>query len=441
MVKKIALAIVMLIDSHIFPMERDLRTPSPNARIGSPFRVGSPLSAFNEGQGVGSITVFSGPVFSGKSEELMRIIRRIRLANLPILVFKPELDSRSNAIISRARDEIIEAITINDPEEIWEHYKKNPANFIAIDGVQFIKKEIVNILKKLRAQRVQIFAAGLDTDFKGNSFGKTMPELFSNANEVVKLQAVCARCKRLNATLSQSLVDGHPSRSSDDNNEIHNITYEPRCIECHGLDGKCDSPTLNALANETGSLTVFCGPMCAGKSEELMRIIRLIRRADLPILVFKPDLDTRSKGIKSRGQDEIIEATAIKDPEEIWKLYQEKPVSFIAIDEVQFCKKSIIDIINRLIAKKVQIFTSGLELDFKRESFGKTMQKLLGMADTVVKLKAVCSVCKSFNALLTQRLVDNKPAHRSDPLIIVDDGKTHNVTYEPRCRKCHELPD
>lgn len=191
-----------------------------------------------------------------------------------------------------------------------------------------------------------------------------------------------------------------------------------------------------------GNLYVIVGPMACGKTEELMRIVRILR-LNFKVLVCKHSLDTRSENLlKSRGRpDEIIEAYPISDPQQILDLYKNEPFDYLAFDEIQFASPEMISVIQQLLANGIHVIVSGLDMDFKREPFGYCMPYLLSTAYNITKLKAVCTVCGSWDASYTQRLIDGQPARKDDPLILIDDGKTHNVVYEPRCRACHVLPD
>lgn len=207
---------------------------------------------------------------------------------------------------------------------------------------------------------------------------------------------------------------------------------------------KTPSPDIYKEDTPTGRLVVICGAMWSGKTEELMSLINVAKVALLKILVFKHIYDRRSEDmLNSRGRPtEEIKATPINDPADILKAVLLNKPALVAIDEIQFFpKQPMADVVKNLLKQGIQVLVSGLDMDFKGEPFGECMPYLLSIADEVVKRKAVCKVCHEWNATLTQRLVDGKPARKSDPLVLVDDGRVHDVIYEPRCRKCHELPD
>jgi thymidine kinase len=201
--------------------------------------------------------------------------------------------------------------------------------------------------------------------------------------------------------------------------------------------------SLSYLDGRMGGLTVIAGPMTCGKSDELMRQITVLKVADSKILVCKPKLDTRSNIFLTsrRETKDPIAAYPVSKPEDIVALAAQDPVDYIAIDEAQFLPKdSMVPVIQKLIQSGHHIIASGLDKDFKGEPFG-CMPELLAIADQCIKLTAVCKVCKKLNATMTQRLVNGEPARRNDPLIMVDDGSKKEITYEPRCRACHQLPD
>jgi thymidine kinase len=207
---------------------------------------------------------------------------------------------------------------------------------------------------------------------------------------------------------------------------------------------RSSTTTTYKEAKPSGRLVVITGPMCAGKSEELIRNINVAKVAELNTIVFKPGKDTRVQNVLfSRGRTtEKIEAFEITKPEEIISCVeaQQKKIHLVAIDEVQFFQYALVNVVKRLVSQGVQVIASGLDMNFKTEPFGPCIPELLAMADDVIKLKAVCIACKAYDATLTQRLVNGLPSRKSDPEILIDDGKS-NVEYQPRCRRCHDLPE
>ena len=176
------------------------------------------------------------------------------------------------------------------------------------------------------------------------------------------------------------------------------------------------------------SLEVIVGPMFSGKSEELIRRTRVAEIAGYNVEVFKPKLDTRSYSIiRSRSGFEL----EAKEVEEVPEL-EFKFGTVIAIDEAQFFD----DILVRTIRGYMpfcRIIVSGLDLDFRRTSFG-PMGDLLALADDVTKLNAVCHKCKSFNGRYTQRIVNGLPTYEGTTILVGD-----SETYEARCADCWML--
>jgi len=186
--------------------------------------------------------------------------------------------------------------------------------------------------------------------------------------------------------------------------------------------------------NKMGSIEVVCGPMFAGKTEELIRRIRRLSYAKKKFLVFKPKIDNRYS-----SKDEIIshnltrhQSHIIEKADEILG-YNLDGVDAIIIDEVQFFDESIINILQNLADRGIRIIVGGLDTDFKALPFG-SMPKILAIADFVTKLTAICPICGE-PATRTQRLVNGVPADFNDELILV--GSTN--VYEPRCRIHHEV--
>lgn len=190
-------------------------------------------------------------------------------------------------------------------------------------------------------------------------------------------------------------------------------------------------------------LIIYCGSMCSGKSEEIIRVVsrQIIANASI-IGVFKPLLDNRmlsnhekdpSKFILSRNGGSI-QCIGIHDVEHMEKIVYQNNYSIIAIDEAQFLdKEALIKFVIKMLQLHKKVIIFGLDLDFRGESFG-AMGELLAMADKVIKLNAVCAKCGKDTFCITQRIVDGKPARYDDPLIMVGDQQ-----YEPRCRHCHQV--
>ena len=182
-----------------------------------------------------------------------------------------------------------------------------------------------------------------------------------------------------------------------------------------------------------GSLTVVCGSMFAGKSEELIRLARRALYAKKKVQVFKPSIDKRydeSMVVTHMGvKHEAVPVLGVKDLES--RLDPETEV--ICVEEVQFFDNSIVDLAVKLADSGKEVILAGLDQDFRREPFG-PMPNLMAVADQVVKLRAICMKCGA-PASHTYRVIDGKPAHRDDPIILI--GATES--YEARCRDCFEL--
>ena len=185
---------------------------------------------------------------------------------------------------------------------------------------------------------------------------------------------------------------------------------------------------------QPGWIEVICGPMFAGKSEELIRRVRTLSFSNKNIIAFKPAIDDRYSidGIASHA-GERYKAYAINKAQDILK-YIKEDTNIVAIDEVQFFDKSIIEIIEDMANKGIRVIVAGLDKDFRGEPFG-IMPELLARAEFVTKLSACCKVCGQ-GATRTQRIINGKPAYYEDPIILVG----ANESYEARCRKHHEVP-
>src|SRR5262249_4616408 len=184
-----------------------IRSVRPGRALGSP-----PVIRLFPERG-GWLEVVCGPMFSGKSEELIRRLRRAEIAGQRALIVKPRLDNRFDIahVVSHAGAKM-RAVAVDEPADIpglVEGY-----DVVGIDEVQFFAPEIVLILDGLVEYGLRVVASGLDQDFRGLPFG-AMPELLCRAELVDKLQAVCHRCGGP-ATMTQRLVDGAPAAAGGD---------------------------------------------------------------------------------------------------------------------------------------------------------------------------------------------------------------------------------
>jgi len=186
----------------------------------------------SEEKSAGWIEVICGSMFSGKSEELIRRVRRVQIAKKKVQVFKPAIDNRfSIKYIYSHNGSKVEAINISKPKEILEKLEPD-TEVIAIDEAQFYNDNIVDICQKLADQGKRIIIAGLDQDFRGEPFGP-MSKLLAIAEYIEKLQAICMVCGKA-ASRTQRLINGKPAKYSDPTILIGaEETYEARCRKCH----------------------------------------------------------------------------------------------------------------------------------------------------------------------------------------------------------------
>lgn len=138
----------------------------------------------------GSIEVICGSMFSGKTEELIRRLKRAKIANQKIQIFKPSLDSRNNEYIESHDKNRIKSLTVKTSYDVYDIGKD--FDVIGIDEVQFFDDEIVSVCNSLANDGVRVIAAGLDMDYLGNPFGP-MPNLMAIAEYVTKVHAICSK--------------------------------------------------------------------------------------------------------------------------------------------------------------------------------------------------------------------------------------------------------
>ncbi|OFX34049.1 MAG: thymidine kinase [Armatimonadetes bacterium RBG_16_67_12] len=183
-----------------------------------------------------------------------------------------------------------------------------------------------------------------------------------------------------------------------------------------------------------GSIEVVCGSMFSGKTEELIRRVRRAHIAKQRVQVFKHALDDRyAVGTITSHNGAKTEAVPVSDSEEILRLI-EPATEVVAVDEAQFLDDGIAGVASALARRGMRVILAGLDTNFRGDPFG-PMPLLLALAEDVTKLQAICVVCGA-PASRTQRLVDGRPAHYADPVVLIGAQEA----YEARCRRCHQVP-
>ncbi|WP_413064763.1 thymidine kinase [Siminovitchia sp. 179-K 8D1 HS] len=180
----------------------------------------------------GSIEVISGCMFSGKTEELIRRIRKVQYAKKSVMLFKPKIDNRfsSDEIVSH-NGLSIQAQVIESSSEIL-HRVHAGIDVIAIDEVQFLDEHVIQTVNRLADAGHRVVAAGLDQDFRGDPFGP-VPKLMALADRVTKLHAVCVVCGEP-ATRTQRLINGKAAFYDDPVILVGAAdSYEARCRHHH----------------------------------------------------------------------------------------------------------------------------------------------------------------------------------------------------------------
>src|SRR5262245_31283572 len=172
----------------------------------------------------GWIEVIAGGMFSGKSEELIRRVRRAEIARQRVQIFKPAIDDRfdTRRIVSRD-NRMIDAVVVNTAAELRSHLVFG-VRVVGIDEVQFFDDGIVDVCMELADARIRVIAAGLDQDYLRRPFGP-VPALMAVAEYVSKMHAVCVRCGGP-AHYSQRIAGGNSQI------EVGDVSYEPRCRVC-----------------------------------------------------------------------------------------------------------------------------------------------------------------------------------------------------------------
>lgn len=184
----------------------------------------------------GALEIICGPMFSGKSEELMRRLRRAAIAKQKVITFKPSLDNRYAVeyVVSHNGTKH-KAHPLDTAQSMREFVREQNATVIGIDEAQFFTPDIVPIVCELVNTNKKVIVAGLDLDFRGVPFG-VMPLLMAIADNVTKLRAICTECGK-DAHHTQRLVNGTPAKFDDPVILIGaQEAYQARCRTCFAID-------------------------------------------------------------------------------------------------------------------------------------------------------------------------------------------------------------
>ena len=177
----------------------------------------------------GWVHVICGCMFCGKTDEMLRLLRRFSIAGRRVLLVKPRLDTRTDAdrVFSRSGAQR-EAVTVDDSSQI--EAAAGEADIVAIEEGQFFDEGLPDVVERLASAGKQVIVTGLDRDFRGIPFG-AMPRLMALADQVTKLTAICVVCGEP-ATRTQRLIGGQPATSDSPLIVIGGLgdeTYEARC--------------------------------------------------------------------------------------------------------------------------------------------------------------------------------------------------------------------
>jgi thymidine kinase len=177
------------------------------------------------GERRGWIEVICGSMFSGKTEELIRRLKRVKIANLKVEIFKPTIDTRYDEvkIVSHDENEIV-STPVDNSQKIL--ILAQGADVIGIDEAQFFDDELPNVCDLLASKGIRVIIAGLDMDYQGKPFGQ-MPFLLAKADYITKLHAICVKCGNMAS---------HSYRKIPNDDQVmlgEKDVYEPRCRHCY----------------------------------------------------------------------------------------------------------------------------------------------------------------------------------------------------------------
>lgn len=185
------------------------------------------LEPYFRGQRSGWIEVICGSMFSGKTEELIRRLKRAKIANQRVEIFKPATDTRYHLqrVVSHDANYIM-STPVEKADDILAHL--DDIEVVGIDEAQFFDSKLVNVAQQLAMNGVRVIVAGLDMDYRGLPFGP-IPDLLAVAEYITKVHAICAHCGNL-ATHSFRLAESQADILLGEKD-----SYEPRCRTCYGM--------------------------------------------------------------------------------------------------------------------------------------------------------------------------------------------------------------
>ena len=180
----------------------------------------------------GWVEVIVGPMFAGKTEELIRRIKRMDYAHKNYIVFNPAIDNRySSCDVVSHNKKAVKAVPIKNVLDMRNHLEET-TQAIVIDEVQFFGDEVVDLIREFTEEGYRVICGGLDMDFKGEPFG-IIGSILAIAEDVTKLTAICSVCGE-NATRTQRIINGRPAYYNDPIILVgEKESYEARCRSCH----------------------------------------------------------------------------------------------------------------------------------------------------------------------------------------------------------------
>lgn len=309
-------------------------------------------------EGMGWLEVVTGSMFSGKSEELIKRLRKAKYARQSVVAFKHSSDMRyDDTKLASHNRSFIEGVPVSSVKEMRELFFKEytDAQVIGIDEVQFFGPEVVEFCEDLADMGKRVIVAGLDKDFRGEPF-KPMDELLARAEYVDKFQAICAVCGNP-ATVSQRLIDGKPAYY-DDPIVLVGATesYEPRCRKCHRIKDRED---------KRGELNFIVGTGTEiGKTFVTTNLVKDQLINGKKVMALKP-IETGAEvfGGNLEGSDTWNYSKLLNKPiKEINNYFFKKPMSpHIAseLDGITIDMKKIKDSIDKAIIENEVVYIEG----------------------------------------------------------------------------------
>lgn len=377
----------------------------------------------------GTLISIVGPMCSGKTTKVIELATKLQVRGEKVSCFcyPMSLHLEGNVLKSRNNTQI-ECVLLSGgiseiKKTIEKEIKKKKSTVLIFEEAAFLPDKLLKTILKYRKQGMKIIVSGMALDCCGEPFKGFMPSCLALSNKVVKLTAECSVCQHPAQTHARylsgvQLQDANHLSEEDTKKAV----YTPLCRKCHNM--------VQDKTNK-GFLRIVTGPMQAGKSEKILRLIDRYQRQGKRVLAFTHKYAHKPELIYSRAGGQTSATILEENNVDAWpSMCQDCDV--VVLDEAHFFGLNLVDAVKKIRAQGKTVIISGLDRDVRNKFFTGTIPLLLIIADKVSKITAICSFSKK-KAAGTSRIVniDKNPG-------VVVAATSNDVTYYPVEENIHE---